>query len=102
MSENNSVVISLMMGCTKDEFITWLPAASNFRTFQIDVNASTTIIDFSSDDFSIEISPKESRKIALLEIPVLEVVFKFDKTWTAELIDQFMARFKQYTQRGGG
>lgn len=110
MSENNSaadsagipIVIPLMMGCTKDEFIAWLPAASNFRTFQIDVNGSTTIIDFSSDAFSIELTPKESRKIALLEIPVLEVVFKFETTWTTELIDQFMARFKQYTQRGGG
>ncbi len=110
MSENNSsgdsagisIGIPLMMGCTKDEFIAWLPAASNFRIFQIDVNGSTTIIDFSSDAFLIEITPKESRKIALLEIPVLEVVFKFEKTWTTELIDQFMGRFKQYTQRGGG
>ena len=102
MSENNSVVISLMMGCTKDEFIAWLPAASNFRTFQIDLSGSTAKINFSSDDFSIELTPKESRKIALLEIPVLEVVFKFEKTWTTELIDQFMGRFKQYTQRGGG
>lgn len=110
MSENNSagnsladsVVIPLMMGCTKDEFIAWLPAACHFRSFQIDVNGSTTSIDFSSDAFSIELTPKESRKIALLEIPVLEVVFKFEKTWTTELIDQFMGRFKQYTQRGGG
>ena len=110
MSENNSsgdsagipIVTPLMMGCTKDEFIAWLPAASNFRSFQIDVNGSTTIIHFSLDAFSIEITAKESRKIALLEIPVLEVVFKFEKTWTTELIDQFMTRFKQYTQRGGG
>ncbi len=110
MSENNSasnsladsVVIPLMMGCTKDEFIAWLPAASNFRSFQINVNGSTTKIHFSSDAFSIELTPKESRRIALLEIPVLEVVFKFEKTWTTELIDQFMVRFKQYTQRGGG
>jgi hypothetical protein len=110
MSENNStgnsladyVVIPLMMGCTKDEFIAWLPAASNFRSFQIHVYGTSTIIDFSSDAFSIELTPKESRKIALLEIPVLEVVFKFETTWTAELIEQFMSRFKQYTQRGGG
>lgn len=96
------IVIPLMMGCTKDEFIAWLPAASNFRSFQIDVSGSTTFIHFSLDAFSIELTSKESRKIALLEIPVLEVVFKFEKTWTTELINQFMARFKQYTQRGGG
>jgi len=110
MSENNSagnslrefVVIHLMMGCTKDEFIAWLPAASNFRSFQIDVDGFKTIILFPSDAFLIEIVSKESRKMALLEIPVLEVVFKFEKTWTTELIDQFMGRFKQYTQRGGG
>lgn len=110
MSENNSagnslgdsVVIRLMMGCTKDEFITWLPAACHFRSFQIDADGSKTIILFPSDAFFIEIVSKESRKMALLEIPVLEVFFKFEKTWTTEMIDQFMARFKQYTQRGGG
>jgi hypothetical protein len=101
-SAGNSTILLLMMGCTKDEFIAWLPAASNFRNFQIDEDDSTTTIHFPSDAFLIELTPKESRKIALLEIPVLEVLFKFEKTWSTELIDQFMARFKQYTQRGGG
>jgi hypothetical protein len=102
MSEDHAVVIRLMMGCTKDEFIAWLPAASDFRSFQIDVRGSEATIHFSSDAFLIEITQKESRKIALLEIPVLETVFRFEKTWTPESIDQFMTRFKQYTQRGGG
>jgi hypothetical protein len=102
MSEDGAAVIRLMMGCTKDEFIAWLPAASNFRSFQINVNGPAAIIHFSADAFLIEITPKESRKIALLEIPVLEAVFKFEKTWSTESIDQFMGRFKQYTQRGGG
>ena len=102
MSEDRAAVICLMMGCTKDEFIAWLPAASDFRSFQIDVRGSEATIHFSQDAFLIEITKKESRKIALLEIPVLEVVFKFEKTWTTESIEQFMTRFKQYTQRGGG
>jgi hypothetical protein len=102
MSEDNAVVIRWMMGCTKDEFIAWLPAASDFRSFQINACGSANTIRFSSDAFLIEITPKESRKIALLEIPILEVVFKFEKTWTLDSVDQFMARFKQYTQRGGG
>ena len=102
MSEDHTAAIPLMMGCTKDEFIAWLPAASDFRSFQIEAHGPTSIIYFSSDAFLIEITPKESRKIALLEIPVLEVVFKFETTWTTESIDQFMTRFKQYTQRGGG
>jgi hypothetical protein len=102
MSENHAEVITLMMGCTKNEFIAWLPAASHFRSFQIEAHGSAAIIYFSQDAFLIEITQKESRKIALLEIPVLEVVFKFEKTWTIESIQQFMTRFKQYTQRGGG
>jgi hypothetical protein len=102
MSEDHVAVIRLMMGCTKDEFIAWLPAASDFRSFQIDLRGSEATIHFSSDAILIEITQKESRKIALLEIPVLEVVFKFEKTWTTESIEQFMTRFKQYTQRGGG
>jgi hypothetical protein len=102
MSEDRAAVITLMMGCSKDEFIAWLPAASHFRSFQIEAHGSAAIIDFSQDALLIEITPKESRKIALLEIPVLEVVFKFEKTWTPESIEQFMTRFKQYTQRGGG
>ncbi len=102
MSEDYVAVITLMMGCSKEEFIAWLPAASNFRSFQIEAHGSAAIIDFSQDALLIEITQKESRKIALLEIPVLEVVFKFEKTWTTESIEQFMTRFKQYTQRGGG
>jgi hypothetical protein len=102
MSEDHVMVITLMMGCSKEEFITWLPAASNFRSFQIDVRGPEATIHFPSDAILIEVTQKESRKIALLEIPVLEVVFKFEKTWTPESIDQFMIRFKQYTQRGGG
>ena len=102
MSEDHAAVIRLMMGCTKDEFIAWLPAASDFRSFKIEAHGPAATIYFLSDAFLIEITPKESRKIALLEIPVLEVVFKFETTWTTESIDQFMTRFKQYTQRGGG
>jgi hypothetical protein len=102
MSEDGSAVIRLMMGCTKDEFIAWLPAASDFRSFKIEAHGPAATIYFLSDAFLIEITPKESRKIALLEIPVLEAVFKFEKTWTPESVDQFMTRFKKYTQRGGG
>ena len=102
MSEVNPAVIRLMMGCTKDEFSAWLPAASDFRSFQIQAHGPEATILFSSDAFLIELTQKESRKIALLEIPVLEVVFQFEKTWSPESIEQFMTRFKQYTQRGGG
>jgi hypothetical protein len=44
----------------------------------------------------------KSRKIALLSIPVLELVITFDAFFSAEQIQAILDRFDLYTRRGGG
>ncbi len=91
------------MGCTIDELVNWLPAASNYKKFSVRKTSSdATTIDFEVDGITITANSQGSRKIALLVIPVLAVVFSFDAKWDKLACDQFMKRFDMYTQRGGG
>ena len=91
------------MGCTIDELINWLPAASNYKKFAATKTSSdATTIDFEADGITITANSQGSRKIALLVIPVLSVVFHFNQKWDKLASEQFMKRFDMYTQRGGG
>ena len=90
-----------LMGCTIDELISWLPAASNHRPFNINQQLPNEI-DFPEDGIKIVASQQKSRQIALLVIPVLSVVFSFDQKWDQLSSEKFMKRFDMYTQRGGG
>jgi hypothetical protein len=90
-----------LMGCTLKELVAWLPAASNFRSFTINRLTPNEIL-FPDDGVKIVAMPQQSRQIALLVIPVLDVVFNFDSRWDKLALDQFMKRFDMYTQRGGG
>ena len=89
------------MGCTLEELISWLPAATNYRTFNINQQLPNQI-DFSEDGIRIIATQQKNRQIALLVIPVLLVVFSFDQKWDKLSADKFMKRFDIYTQRGGG
>ena len=90
-----------LMGCTIDELISWLPAASNHRPFNINQQLPNQI-DFPEDGIKIVATQQKSRQIALLVIPVLSVVFSFDQKWDQLSSEKFMKRFDMYTQRGGG
>ena len=90
-----------LMGCTIDELISWLPAASNYKPFNINQQLPNQI-DFPEDGIKIAATQQNSRKIALLVIPVLSVVFSFDQKWDKLSSEKFMKRFDMYTQRGGG
>ena len=95
-----------LMGCTVDELIYWLPAASDYKEFTVkkeisEINVSATI-DFPMDGIQITANNQDSRRIALLVIPVLAVVFSFSEKWDKLACEKFMKRFDMYTQRGGG
>ena len=90
-----------LMGCTIDELISWLPAASNYKPFNINQQQPNQI-DFLEDGIKIVATQQKSRQIALLVIPVLAVVFSFDQKWDKLSSEKFMKRFDMYTQRGGG
>jgi hypothetical protein len=101
MLEKNSKTVERLMGCKVEELLTWLPTASNFKAFTVKQQMPIQI-DFPQDGIKIEAIPQKSRQIALLEIPVLLVVFIFNEKWGSIEIAQFMKRFDIYTQRGGG
>jgi hypothetical protein len=90
-----------LMGCTIDELISWLPAASNYKPFNINQQLPNQI-DFPEDGIKIVATQQKSRQIALLVIPVLSVAFIFDEKWDKLSSEKFMKRFDMYTQRGGG
>ena len=90
-----------LMGCTIDELIGWLPAASNYKPFNINQQLHNQI-DFPEDGIKIVATQQKSRQIVLLVIPVLSVVFSFDQKWDKLSSEKFMKRFDMYTQRGGG
>jgi hypothetical protein len=54
------------------------------------------------DGIQITANNQDSRRIALLVIPVLAVVFSFSEKWDKLACEKFMKRFDMYTQRGGG
>ena len=91
------------MGCTIDELVNWLPAASNYKKFAVTkASSDAATIYFEVDGITITANSQGSRKIALLVIPVLSVVFHFNQKWDKLASEQFMKRFDMYTQRGGG
>ena len=101
VNQKNSHQYHRLMGCTVEELISWLPAATNYKIFKINQQFPNQI-DFPQDGIKIVATPQKSRQIALLVIPVLAVVFSFDAKWDKLACEKFMKRFDMYTQRGGG
>ena len=99
---SQEVTVNRQMGCTVDELLYWLPAATNKKIFQVSKKSDGALISFLEDGIELQVSVGIPRKIALLVIPVLNVVFRFDSKWSKLEIDAFMKRFDLYTQRGGG
>ena len=100
MSEK--ITVNRQMGCTVEELLYWLPAATDQKIFQVNKRLDGALISFSEDGIELNINLGIPRKIALLVIPVLNVTFEFGSNWSKLDVDAFMKRFDLYTQRGGG
>jgi hypothetical protein len=87
------------MGCTRAEFIGWLPGATRQAPFQIDGGVVTVITHSGSVQISLEEKPP--RRIGLITLPVLGVTFRFRGLDDLTRHD-FLAHFDLYTRRGGG
>ena len=87
------------MGCTRDEFLRWLPGATRNAPIVSNGDLHTVL----SDQGMVEISISElpPRRIASITLPVLGVRFRFvgmeEAQWLA-----FLKYFDHYTRRGGG
>ncbi len=91
------------MGCTVADLVRWLPQALN------DLYSQTSLrID--GEDLLIASHPvlqisgitRPERKIALLNIPILDLKLAFASSFSQEGLDDVLRRFDLYTRRGGG
>jgi hypothetical protein len=87
------------MGCTRAEFMGWLPGATRQASFQVDGDKVTVITHGGRVQISLEEKPP--RRMGLIALPVLGITFCF--RGLDELArDDFLAYFDLYTRRGGG
>jgi hypothetical protein len=96
---SDAVEVWREMGCTRAEFIGWLPGATRQAPFQIDGDMVTVMTHGGRVQISLEEKPP--RRIGLIALPVLGVTFCFRGLDTLTR-DDFLAHFDLYTRRGGG
>jgi hypothetical protein len=87
------------MGCTREEFVHWLPGATRHAPMQL--NAGKAVVHAGEATVEISFAQAPTRRIALLSMPVLKVTFRFSGA-DASAYREFMAYFDLYTNRGGG
>jgi hypothetical protein len=87
------------MGCTREEFLRWLPGATRHAPMQI--HADRAVVHAGDATIEISYTPAPPRRIALISMPVLQVSFRFSGA-DANAYREFMAYFDLYTKRGGG
>lgn len=87
------------MGCTREEFLRWLPGATRHAPIVQNGDMHRVLLD----DGTVEISIAElpPRRIASITLPVLEVSFQFIGM-DAKTRAVFLEYFDHYTRRGGG
>ena len=91
------------MGCTSADLMRWLPQALG----ELHTNTSLVVdgqVLKKTDQPQLRIfgSSQPLRKIALLEIPVLQVKLQFSESWSQSDCEAVLKRFDLYTRRGGG
>ena len=91
------------MGCTTADLLRWLPQALGDLYSQTNLVIDGQLLKEASNPL-LEImgSSQPLRKIALLQIPVLEVRLRFSGDWNQSECDAVLKRFDLYTRRGGG
>jgi hypothetical protein len=87
------------MGCTRAEFMAWLPGAT--RRAPVEIRGEVVTIATHGGRVQISLEQKPPRRLALIELPVLGVTFCF-RGLDESARDDFLAHFDLYTRRGGG
>ncbi len=87
------------MGCTRREFIAWLPGATRQAPFRVDSDKVTVTTHGGSVKIRMEQRPP--RRMGGIALPVLAVTFCF-RGLDKSARDDFLAYFDLYTRRGGG
>ncbi len=98
-ADSDEWLLSREMGCTREEFLRWLPGAARHAPMQL--GADKALVQAGGASVEISFSPAPPRRIALVAMPVLKVSFRFSGA-DAEAYREFLAYFDLYTKRGGG
>lgn len=91
------------MGCSSEDLIRWLPLAMGpyYLSTNLTIDGQSIYV-YPEPIVEIIALTKPSRKIALLNIPVMDISFSFSQELTISERDELMKRFDLYTRRGGG
>jgi hypothetical protein len=91
------------MGCTPTDLIRWLPQAlgSLYPRASLIIDGNV-LLSAAKPELEIVGITKPARKIALLQIPILELKLCFSENWATKECDEALKRFDLYTRRGGG
>jgi hypothetical protein len=92
-------VLDREMGCTREEFLRWLPGATRHAPARIEGDEVSLAVGAGRIEISVRERPP--RRIALISLPVLAVRFRFVGL-EAPAREAFLAHFDAYTRRGGG
>lgn len=87
------------MGCTREEFVRWLPGATRHAPMQIGTDKA--VVQAGKATVEISFTQAPPRRIVLVSIPVLNVSFRFSGAGPGAY-REFMRYFDLYTKRGGG
>jgi hypothetical protein len=87
------------MGCTREEFMRWLPGAT--RRAPVRIDGDELVVSVDHGHVHISLRERAPRRLALLSLPVLSVRFRFAGLDEAARRG-FLAHFDAYTRRGGG
>ena len=96
---NDELVLRRDMGCTREEFLRWLPGATRNAPMQAGTGRAT--VRTGGGTVEITYVQGRPRTIGLISSPVLDVSFRFVGLEPARR-DEFLAYFDMYTRRGGG
>lgn len=89
------------MGCTASEFVSWLPRALPDAELTTDVPGQRNVAIWIDGSLELRWNTLPSRRIALLEIPQLQVTFEYHRLDDAARY-RIQKCFDLQTHRGGG
>ena len=87
------------MGCTRDEFMSWIAAIAG-RSARVAGN-DVMIDPVGGGSVIICLDAKPPRTLGSMVLPVLWIDIRFSDV-DAQARERFLAQFDLYTQRGGG
>ena len=89
------------MGCTATDLLSWLPGSLPGHTLSIDAAGSACTLTLAQGSLRLTWAPLAPLRIALLEIPRLQVCFVYSGVSNDQRF-KVQQRFDLGTQRGGG